>query len=124
MASWTDEELRRIDQATELRISSRRQDGTDRPWVTIWVTTLDDAVYVRSANGPDAGWFPWALRSGVGRIDAGGVTKDVRLELADPAVREQLDHKLHLKYDRYGPGPIGAITGPDVLKTTLRITPA
>jgi hypothetical protein len=124
LATWTDTELKRIDGATELRVSSRRPDGTLRPFIPIWHTAVGEVLYIRSAAGPENGWFRRALRSGAGRIEAGGVTKDVTFELADPSVREAIDAALHAKYDRFGPGPVGAITGDDVLETTLRVLPA
>jgi hypothetical protein len=123
VGAWTDTELKRIDGATELRISSRRPDGTLRPFIPIWHTAIGDVLYIRSAAGPENGWFRRALRSGTGRIEAGGVAKDVTFELADPSVREALDAALHAKYDRFGPGPVSAITGDDVLETTLRVLP-
>ncbi|UFS58838.1 DUF2255 family protein [Subtercola endophyticus] len=123
MASWTTNELRQIDAATELRVASQRPDGSFRPYTTIWHTTLGDALFIRSAHGPENGWFRRALASGVGRISAGGVEKDVTFELADASVRAELDAALHAKYDRFGPGPIAAITGDDVLETTLRVMP-
>jgi len=123
MSTWTDDELRRIDRATELRISSQRPDGSLRPPVTIWHTVVGDALYIRSARGPENGWFRRALNAGHGRIEAGGVTKDVTFTLADTEIRDALDAALHEKYDRYGAGPVGAITGPDVLNTTLIVLP-
>ncbi|MCX6501446.1 MAG: DUF2255 family protein [Microbacterium sp.] len=124
MSDWNSDELRRIDGATELRVTSRRPDGSLRPYTTIWHTAVGDALYIRSAHGPDNGWFRRALRAGTGAISAGGVEKDVTFALADPAVRDDLDAALHAKYDRFGPGPVGAITGDDVLQTTLRVMPA
>jgi hypothetical protein len=123
MATWTDDELRRIGGANELRIASQRKDGTMRPYTTIWHATIGDALYVRSAHGPDNGWFRRAVASGAGRIAAGGVEKEVTFEHADPSIGSALDAALHAKYDRYGPGPVGAITGDDVLETTLRVMP-
>ncbi|MCU1480415.1 MAG: hypothetical protein JWQ19_1201 [Subtercola sp.] len=123
MAPWTTNELRQIDAATELRVASQRPDGSLRPYATIWHTTLGDALFIRSAHGPDNGWFRRALASGTGRISAGSVEKGVTFELADPSVRAELDAALHAKYDRFGPGPIAAITGDDVLETTLRVMP-
>lgn len=123
MGTWTSDELRRIGAATELRVSSQRPDGTLRPATTIWHTTLGDALYIRSAHGPENGWFRRARQAGAGRISSGGVEKDVTFELADPEVRADLDAALHKKYDRYGPGPVAAITGNDVLETTLKVTP-
>ena len=124
MAAWDESELRRVGAATELRISSRRPDGTLRPAVTIWHAAVGDALYIRSAHGPENGWFRRALRSGTGRVTAGGVEKDVTFELADEAVAPAVDAALHAKYDRYGPGPVGAITGPDAAATTLLVMPA
>jgi hypothetical protein len=123
MSKWDEDELRRVGRATELRIASARKDGTMRPYTTIWHAALGDALYVRSAHGPENGWFRRAVQSGVGRIAAGGVEKDVAFERADPAIRDDLDAALHAKYDRYGAGPVGAITGEDVLQTTLRVMP-
>src|SRR4051794_14327641 len=102
MTNWDRDELRRIDDATELRVASHRPDGSLRPYVTIWHTTLDDALYIRSAHGPQNGWFRRAVAAGSGRIAAGGVEKDVTFRFADPGIREALDAALHAKYDRYG----------------------
>ncbi|MCI2957537.1 DUF2255 family protein [Agromyces atrinae] len=123
MATWTTDDLNRIDAASELRISSERTDGTLRPFTTIWHSAVDGELYVRSARGPENGWFRRALRSGLGRVSAGGVERDVTFELADPAVSDALTRALRAKYDKFGPGPVGAITGPDVLETTLRVRP-
>lgn len=123
MGTWTEDELRRIGTASELRVASQRTDGTLRPYVTIWHSPLGDGLYIRSAHGTENGWFRRALTSGVGRISAGGVEKDVTFELADPSIRADLDRELHRRYDRFGPGPVAAITGPDVLETTLRVIP-
>lgn len=120
---------------TELRIASRRVDGTLGPYTTIWHAPLGGSVYVRSAHGPDNGWFSRALSSGVGRISAGGVERCVSFELADPAIGAELSRTMHDRYDRYdrfdrydrydrfGPEPVGAITGADIAETTIRIVP-
>ncbi|KQR17371.1 DUF2255 family protein [Cellulomonas sp. Leaf334] len=58
--------LTTIDTADELRVSSYRPDGTLRPFVTIWVVSVGDDVYIRSAYGPGNGWFRRAQTSGTG----------------------------------------------------------
>ena len=123
MTAWTADELRRIGGATELRVTSQRPDGTLRPFTTIWHATVGDTLYIRSAHGPENGWFRRARRSGQGRVSAGGIEVDVTFRVADPEVRPSLDSALHAKYDRYGAGPVGAITGDDVLETTLEVLP-
>lgn len=122
-AAWDATELRRIGAATELRISSRRPDGTLRPAVTIWHAAVGDALYIRSAHGPENGWFRRAVRSGTGRVTAGGISKDVTFRLADPAVAPDVDAELHAKYDRYGAAYVRPITGTDAAATTLVVLP-
>ena len=103
MSAWTADELARIGKADELQITSRRRDGSLRPYVTIWVVRSGDDLYVRSAYGHDNGWFRRALSSGEGRIRAGGVERDVAFEEPGAAVDADLHAAYHAKYDRYGP---------------------
>jgi len=44
-------------------------------------------------------------------------------EIADTADHSAIDAAYHAKYDRYGPGIVGAVTGPAAPPTTLRLTP-
>lgn len=123
MTTWTPEELDRIGRAEELQIASRRSDGTLRPYVTIWVVRAGDDLYVRSAYGPGNPWFVRAKASGVGRIRAGGVERDVAFEEPDPGVHDSIDAAYHAKYDRHGPRIVGTVVGPKVVETTLRLVP-
>lgn len=103
MRSWTESELESIGRADELRVASRRADDTIRPYVTIWTTREGDDIYVRSARG---------------------VEKDVIFTREeDAATNARVDAAMHAKYDRYGPGPVGTITGSDSHATTLRVMP-
>ncbi len=123
MTAWTQDELDRVGDAIELRVATRRPDGSLRPATIIWQVRSGDAIYVRSARGPGNGWFRRAVGSGAGHISSGGVERDVTFALADPAVADEVDAAYHAKYDRYGPGPVGAVTGSDVTGTTLVVTP-
>ena len=123
MTAWTDDELQRIGGATELRIASRRPDGSLRPFIPIWVVSSGDDVYVRSAYGWDNPWFQRALRSGEGRIRAGGVERDVSFEQPGPEVAEDLHAAYHAKYDRYGPRMVGTVVSPEAARATLRLVP-
>ena len=123
MTTWTPEELDRIGRAEELQIASRRSDGTLRPYVTIWVVRADDDLYVRSAYGPGNPWFVRARASGVGRIRAGGVERDVAFEEPDAGVHDSIDAAYHAKYDRHGPRIVATVVGPKVVETTLRLVP-
>jgi len=48
MSTWTADELDVLAAATELRISTRRDDRTLRPTVPIWVVRAGDRIYIRS----------------------------------------------------------------------------
>ena len=123
MSTWTEDELRRIGDADELKVASYRRDGSLRPYVIIWVVRVGDDVVVRSAYGPDNGWFRRAKASGRGRIRAGGVERDVEFADAAPDAHPAIDAAYHAKYDRYGPRIVRTVVGPDVIETTFRLVP-
>jgi hypothetical protein len=123
MTAWTADELARIGESDELGISSRRPDGSLRPFVTIWGVRLGDDLYVRSAHGHDNPWFQRALASGQGRVRAGGVERDVAFEVPGPEVDEDLHRAYHAKYDRYGRSPVSAVVSPEAARSTLRLVP-
>jgi hypothetical protein len=122
-STWTDDELVRIGSAEELQISSRRLNGSLRRFVTIWTVRYGDDIYVRSAHGPENGWFVRAVASGKGHIRAGGVERDIAFEQPDSSVDAGVDAAYHAKYDRYGPRIVGTVVGPEAARTTLRLAP-
>src|SRR5687767_4281299 len=97
--SWTADELRAMGDAEELRLASRRRDGTLRPYVTMWVVRVGDELYVRSAYGAENPWYRRAKASGSGRVRAGGVERDVTFSAAAPDVHPAIDAAYHTKYD-------------------------
>ncbi|MDT0323083.1 DUF2255 family protein [Streptomyces millisiae] len=123
MAEWTPDELSRVGSATELHITSMRRDGTTRPYTAIWVVRVGNDIYVRSAYGPDSGWFRRARAAGRGRVRAGGVERDVTFAEAPPDAHEGIDAAYHAKYDRYGPAIVGSVVGPQARQVTVRLLP-
>jgi len=121
--SWTADELEKIGNADELQLASRRPDGSLRPFVTIWVVRAGDDIYVRSAYGYDNPWFQRALKAGKGRIQAGGVERDVYFE-EHPEADAAVDAAFHAKYDRYGRAMVGTVVSPEAVRSTLRVRPA
>ena len=119
--SWTPDELTTIGRAEELQLASVRDDGTLRRYVTMWVVRTGDQLYVRSARGPDNGWYVRALRSGAGRIRAGGLERNVVFAAADPNVHADVDAAYHAKYDRYGPAIVGSVVGDKAAEVTIRL---
>ena len=123
MSEWTGDELGRIGAAEELRLASLRRDGTLRPYVTMWVVRAGDDIYVRSAYGPDNLWFRRAKASGAGRIRATGLERDVTFAEAAPSVHGAIDAAYHSEYDRYGPGIVGSVVGPEAEAVTIKLVP-
>jgi hypothetical protein len=123
MTAWTDEELGRIGEAQELQLTSERPDGTLRPYVTMWVVRVEEQLYVRSAHGADNPWFRRAKASGVGRIRAGGLERDVTFADPAPDVDARIDAAYHAKYDRYGPEIVGTVVGSRAHEVTIRLVP-
>ncbi|MCS5735116.1 DUF2255 family protein [Herbiconiux daphne] len=107
--------------ADEIRISSRRGDGSLRPFVPIWGVVVGDALYVRSQAGPQNGWYRRALASGSGRIRAGGTELDVTFAEAHDADQLAIDAAYRTKYGYFG--DIGGIVGPALWPVTLRVSP-
>jgi hypothetical protein len=123
MSGWTPDELSRVGRADELRIASRKGDGSLRGFITIWAVRDGDDLYVRSAHGYDNPWFQRALHSGQGRIQAGGVERDVAFEEPEPNVRARVTAAYHAKYDRYGPAIVGTVVSAEAEGATLRLEP-
>ena len=123
MRTWTPEELAVFGEPDEIRISSLRPDGTARRAITIWIARLGDDLYVRSAYGPDNGWYRRARASRTGTIQAGRRTAEVAFEDADPAVVEPLHAAYHAKYDRYGARIVDTVVSAEAAAATLRIVP-
>ena len=101
MTTWTSDELDRIGNAEELRLATQRPDGTLRDPVTIWVIRHGNDLYVRSYRGPGGSWFCRTRERRDGRIQAGGVDKDVTFADADHGLDDQIDAAYRAKYRRY-----------------------
>jgi hypothetical protein len=124
VSGWTGEDLQRIGRADELRLASRREDGSLRRFTTMWVVRAGNNLYVRSAGGPKRPWYRHALAGGAGRIQAAGAEADVVFAAAAPETSQDIDSAYHAKYDRYGPAILGHVTGPAAHAVTIRLIKA
>src|SRR3954467_1213672 len=100
VTSWTSEELNEVGAADEVRIASKKPDGTLRKPVIVWLVRLGDDLYVRSVNGRTAAWFRGVQDRHEGQIQADGVQKDVRFVETDN-LNDQIDAAYQTKYRRY-----------------------
>ncbi len=124
MTNWTQDELNKIGKVDELEIASFRGDGTLRKPVTIWVVRLKDDLFVRSVNGTTGVWYRHAQVHHEGRIEAGGVKKDVTfVETTGLEVNNEIDAAYRTKYHRYGERIVGSIVTPQARESTLKLVP-
>lgn len=122
MTTWTSDELNKIGTAEELEIAPRRPDGTVQNPVTIWVVRVGDELYIRSYRGHSGAWFQAAQASHQGRVQAGGVEKDVTFEEeADPGLNDRIDDAYRTKYRRsqYAASMVTA----EARSTTIKLVP-
>jgi len=123
MSTWTRDELDKIGTAEELEIASLRQDGTLTKPVTIWVVRDSDGIYVRSVNGCSAAWFRGTQVRREGRIETGGLDRDVVFVDADPEVNDKLDAAYRTKYRRYAASIVNSIVSAKARATTIKLVP-
>ncbi len=108
--------LHRID---EVGIETRA--GKQLP---IWIVVVADEVYIRSVKGIEGRWYQALLGGTQARLHAGSTAWTIDAEqVSDPAVIEQVSDALKQKYEKRWPAPTAAMLRPQVLSTTMRITP-
>ncbi|HEX3750287.1 MAG TPA: DUF2255 family protein [Streptosporangiaceae bacterium] len=125
-ASWSPEQLKRIDESDELEIASRGADGTLRRFVPIWVVSADGQVYVRTWHRRTTGWFGHVLESGRARVRVPGLEADVAVADVGEGpggLRTSVDEAYRAKYGRYGSGSVGPMVNDAAAAATLRLTP-
>src|SRR4051812_33834091 len=123
MSSWSHDELDKIGNADELEIASLRRDGTLRKSRTIWAVRVGDDLYVRSVNGRASDWFRGTQTRHEGRIEAGGVRKDVTFEDVDPGIQDRIDEEYRNKYRRYSKNIVDSTLTEKARSATLKISP-
>jgi hypothetical protein len=123
MADWTAEQVALIAAAQEVKVITRRRDGSLRRPTTIWIVGDGDRVFVRSTNGRTASWFRGAIATGAGQIVSGGRAFDVTFTEADPSDLPAVDTAYRRKYGRY-PSIVDHLVGDGPRAATLQVRPA
>lgn len=123
MSAWTRGELDKIAAADEVEIASLRHDGTLRSPVTVWVIRHGDDLYVRSVKGSAGAWFRGTKSRNEGRIQAGGVARDVTFGEADDTLSDEIDDAYRAKYRRYAANIVNSVLSPQARSATLRLVP-
>jgi hypothetical protein len=123
MSRWSSEELRKIGEADDLRVSPLREDGvTYRSPTQIWSVAVDGDLYVRAYKGRESRWYQAAARHGAGRISAAGMTREVTFEPVDGTIDARVDDAYRAKY---GSSPyLGPMIGARARRATMRVLPS
>jgi hypothetical protein len=122
MTTWPKDELRKIAENDDLRISPFRDDGKTYGTPTwIWSVVVDGALYTRAYNGQGSRWYRAAVRQKAGRITAAGMTKEVTFEPVDGAVNDRIDDAYWAKYK--GSEYLSPMIGARARSATVKVTP-
>ena len=124
MTDWNPGQAAAIAAPQEVRVATRRRDGTLRRPRTIWIVRAGERVYIRSTNGPGADWFRAATATRSGQILADGRTYDVTFtEVTDPSDLAAADEGYRAKYRPYA-SIVAHLEEVGPRSATLQVTPA
>ena len=123
MTAWTNDALEKIGAADELQLASRRENGTLRKPVTIWVVRRSEDLYVRAFKGRTSPWFRATRARGEGQIQAGGMQKDVAFVDPDQSIGDALDAEYQSKYGRYGARYVDPMLSAEARAATIKLIP-
>lgn len=122
MTGWASDDLAAL-AGDEIRIASSRPDGSLRPFVRIWFVVVDGALYVRSAYGPDNGWYRRSKAAGAGAIRTMDGQRDVTFEVPDAVVAAAVSEAYRAKYERYPAAIVATVVSDTAEHCTLRLAP-
>jgi hypothetical protein len=123
MPAWSQDELSRIGNAEELRITTLRKDGSPRKPVTIWVIPHGERLYVRSVKGRNGSWYRGTQEPRPGRVSAEGIEKEVSFVNADEQVDDELDAAYRQKHRRYAGPILNSVLTPQARAATVELVP-
>ena len=124
-AIWPAGALAKFGATDEIEISTRRRDGSLRPFVPIWIGAIGDALYVRSYRGADGAWYQYAIQHHAGAIRAAGQPADVTFTPVgqQPDLNKAIDDAYRSKYAQYGDVYLQPMLADQAVATTLQLTP-
>lgn len=123
--SFDTETMRLLDRTREVRIETRRDAYSPVHRTIIWVVVVEGGVYVRSVRGQKGRWYREISSNPEGALHAGERRVPVRAALADDTnTVDAVSEAFRSKYERSSPASTAAMLRPDVLPTTLKLSPA
>ena len=101
MSPWTPEAAAAVTAPPEVRVATRRPDGSLRRPRIIWIVRDGDRVFIRSTNGRTADWFRAAIATGAGQVLVRGTAQDVTFTEAAHDDLARVDAAYRAKYGQY-----------------------
>lgn len=119
------ESLGLSDEVKEVHIETRRDEGSPMHSTIVWTVVVEGEVFVRSVRGSKGRWYRELVANPTGalRVDGNRIAVGATPATEDP-VTQTVSDAYRSKYGRYWPGPTAAMVRPDILPTTLRLSPA
>lgn len=123
--SFDTETLNLLDETDEVLIETRRDADSPEHRTIVWVVVVEGEVFVRSVRGTKGRWYREISSNPEGALHVGEHRIPVRAAPAtDDATVEAVSQAYRSKYEESWPGPTAAMLRPDVLPTTLKLSPA
>jgi hypothetical protein len=122
MSAWSKEELHKIAETDDLRISPFREDGVTYGTPTwIWSVVVDGNLYVRAYNGTGSSWYKAAVHQKAGKITAAGMTKEVAFAPVEGHINDRIDDAYRAKY--HSSSYLKPMVAAHARAATIKITP-
>ncbi len=119
------ETLRLLNETQEVHIETRRDESSPVHRTVVWVVVVSGEVFVRSVRGPKGRWYREISGNPDGALHVDDRRIPVRAAPAtDGSTTQAVSEAYRSKYERDWPGPTAAMVRPDVLPTTLKLSPA
>ncbi len=122
--SFDTETLRLLDETAEVYVETRSDADSPGHRTIVWVVVVEGEVFVRSVRARKGRWYRELSGNPEGALHVEQRRIPVRAVPADDTNAEAVSEVYRNKYEESWPGPTAAIVRPDVLPTTLKLSPA
>jgi len=123
--SFDTETLHLLEETDEVRIETRRDADSPEHRTIVWVVVVEGEVFVRSVRGHKGRWYHEISSNPEGALHVGERRIPVRAAHAtEGSTVDAVSEAYRSKYGESSPGPTAAMVRPDVLPTTLKLSPA
>ena len=123
--SFDTETLGLLDETREVYIETRRDDDSPEHRTIIWVVVIEGEVFVRSVRGFKGRWYREISSNPEGALYVADNRIPVRATPAtDETTVEAVSAAFRSKYEKSSPSSTAAMVRPEILPTTLKLSPA